>query len=282
MRTRLLLSIALIVGAPLGSYRQNTPIYELFAIRFGVIPAFQVSGLVAGADQSRRLDIPVMVWLLKGENRRVLVDSGFYRSDLVERWKVRDFRRPSDAVPAAGVRPEEVTDIIISHAHWDHAGGIELFPNATIWIQRREYEYYTGEAWHARNTHGGIDRNDILALVRANTDGRVRFVEGDDQEIIPGIRCYTGGRHTQASQYVSVRSANGTAVFTSDNVYLYENLEKRVPIAQTLDAASNLEAQDRIRGLASRPALIVPGHDPAVFERFAKIAEGVVRIDSHE
>ena len=278
MRTRLLLSIALIAGAPLGSYRQNTPIYELFAIRFGVIPAFQVSGLVAGADQSRRLDIPVMVWLLKGENRRVLVDSGFHRSDLVERWKVRDFRRPSDAVLAAGVRPEEVTDIIISHAHWDHAGGIELFPKATIWIQRREYEYYTGEAWHARNTHGGIDRNDILALVRANTDGRVRFVEGDDQEIIPGIRCYTGGRHTQASQYVSVRSANGTAVFTSDNVYLYENLEKRVPIAQTLDAASNLVAQDRIRGLASRPALIVPGHDPAVFERFAKIAEGVVRI----
>ena len=253
--------------------------YELYAVRFGTIPAFQVSGLVAGADSSRRLDIPVMVWLLKGSNgRNVLVDSGFFRENLVERWKVRDFRRPSDAVQSAGVSADAVTDIIISHAHWDHAGGIELFPKATIWIQRREYEYYTGEAWHARNTHGGIDRNDILALVRANTDGRVRFVEGDDQEIIPGIRCYTGGRHTQASQYVSVRSANGTAVFTSDNVYLYENLEKRVPIAQTLDAASNLVAQDRIRGLASRPALIVPGHDPAVFERFAKIAEGVVRI----
>ena len=279
MRTRLLLSIALIVGAPPGLYQHNAPRYELFAIRFGVIPAFQVSGLVAGADQSRRLDIPVMVWLLKGSNgRTVLVDSGFYRGDLVERWRVRDFRQPSDAVLSAGVRPEEVTDIIISHAHWDHAGGIELFPKATIWIQRREYEYYTGEAWHARNTHGGIDPNDVLALVRANTDGRVKFVEGDDQEIIPGVRCYTGGRHTQASQYVSVRFADSTAVFTSDNVYLYENLEKRVPIAQTLDAASNLKAQDRIRGLASRAELIVPGHDPAVFERFPTIVEGVVRI----
>ncbi len=253
--------------------------YEPYAVRFGVIPAFQVSGLVAGADASRRLDIPVMVWLLKGSNGRiVLVDSGFFRENLVERWKVRDFRRPSDAILSAGVRAEEVTDIIISHAHWDHAGGIELFPKATIWIQRDEYEYYTGEAWHARNTHGGIDANDILALVRANTEGRVKFVDGDDQEIIPGIRCYTGGRHTRASQYVSVGTTGGTAVFTSDNVYLYENLEKRVPIAQTLDAASNLKAQDRIRGLASRPALIVPGHDPAVFERFARIAEGVVRI----
>lgn len=253
--------------------------YELYAVRFGIIPAFQVSGLVAGADPSRRLDIPVMVWLLKGSNgRNVLVDSGFFRQNLVERWKVKDFRRPSDAVMSAGVRAEEVTDIVISHAHWDHAGGIELFPKATVWIQREEYAYYTGEAWHARNTHGGIDADDMLALVRANTEGRVKFVEGDDQEIIPGIRCYTGGRHTRASQYVSVKTAGGTAVFTSDNVYLYENLEKRAPIAQTLDAASNLKAQERIRSLASRPALIVPGHDPAIFERFTAVAEGIVRI----
>jgi len=255
------------------------PSYELYAARFGVIPAFQVSGLVAGADTSRRLDIPVMVWLIKGSNgRNVLVDSGFFRATLVERWKVQNFRKPSDAVLAAGVRAEDITDIIISHAHWDHAGGIELFPKATIWIQREEYEYYTGEAWHARTTHGGIDADDMLALVRANTQGRVKFVEGDDQEIIPGIRCYTGGRHTRASQYVAVRTAGETAVFTSDNVYLYENLDKHVPIAQTLDAESNLKAQDRIRGLASRPEQIVPGHDPAVFERFKPVAEGVVRI----
>jgi glyoxylase-like metal-dependent hydrolase (beta-lactamase superfamily II) len=67
-------------------------------------------------------------------------------------------------------------------------------------------------------------------------------------------------------------------VITSDNVYLYEILEKRAPIAQTLDPASNLKAQDRIRTLASAPELIVPGHDPAVFERFTRIADGVVRI----
>ena len=274
-----MIAFALGAALTLTTSQGTDPSYELYAARFGVIPAFQVSGLVAGADTSRRLDIPVMVWLIKGSNgRNVLVDSGFFRANLVERWKVQNFRKPSDAVLAAGVRAEDITDIIISHAHWDHAGGIELFPKATIWIQREEYEYYTGEAWHARTTHGGIDADDMLALVRANTQGRVRFVEGDDQEIIPGIRCYTGGRHTRASQYVAVRTAGETAVFTSDNVYLYENLDKHVPIAQTLDAESNLKAQDRIRGLASRPEQIVPGHDPAVFERFKSVAEGVVRI----
>jgi glyoxylase-like metal-dependent hydrolase (beta-lactamase superfamily II) len=103
-------------------------------------------------------------------------------------------------------------------------------------------------------------------------------VEGDDQEIIPGLRCYTGGKHTWASQYVVARIEAGNAVFTSDNVYLYENLDKHAAIAQTLDAASNLKAQDRIRTLASDLRLIVPGHDPAVFERFPAVADGIVRI----
>lgn len=268
-----LLAAALALGA------QDPVRYELYAVRFGTIPQFRVSGLVSGADPTRRLDFPVMVWLLKGNNgRNVLVDTGFHQQKFVDQWKVQDFRSPADAVSAAGVRADDVTDVIITHAHWDHAGGAELFPKATIWIQREEYAYYTGEAWHARGTHGGIDEADMLALVRANMQGRLRFVNGDDQEVIPGIRCYTGGRHTHASQYVAAQTAGGTAVVTSDNMYLYENMEKRVAIAQTLDAASNLKAQERIRQLASDPSLIVPGHDPAVFDRYPRVAPGVVRI----
>jgi glyoxylase-like metal-dependent hydrolase (beta-lactamase superfamily II) len=253
--------------------------YEAYAVRFGILPAFSVANLVAGAERGRTLDIPVMVWLLKGSNGRVvLVDSGFHHQKFLDQWKPRDFRTPAAAVEAAGVKAELVTDIIISHAHWDHIDGIDLFPKATIWIQREEYRYYTGEAWHNRGTHGGVDADDMQALLRINTEGRVRFVEGDDQEIIPGLRCYTGGKHTWASQYVSALTGAGTAVFASDNIYLYENLDKHAPISQTLDAASNLKAQDRIRTLASDLRLIVPGHDPLVFERFERVADGIVRI----
>jgi glyoxylase-like metal-dependent hydrolase (beta-lactamase superfamily II) len=253
--------------------------YEAYAIRFGILPAFSVSGLVAGADRARKVDIPVMVWLLKGSNgRMVLVDSGFYRQQFLDQWKPQQFRTPAAAVEAAGVKPEAITDIIISHAHWDHVDGVDLFPKATVWIQREEYRYYTGDAWLARNTHGGVFADDMLALLKINTEGRLRFVEGDDQEIIPGVRAYIGGKHTWASQYVSVKTDAGTAVFASDNIYLYENLEKHVSIAQTLDASSNLKAQDRIRTLASDPRLIVPGHEPLVFEKFPAVSEGIVRI----
>jgi glyoxylase-like metal-dependent hydrolase (beta-lactamase superfamily II) len=257
--------------------------YEAYAVRFGILPAFPVSGLVAGADRSRTLDIPVMVWLLKGsDGRTVLIDAGFYRQKFLDQWHPRDFRTPAAAVESAGVKADAITDVIISHAHWDHVDGADLFPKATVWIQRAEYEYYTGEAWQARNTHGGVDAEDMLALLKINTEGRLRFVEGDDREVVPGVRCYIGGKHTHESQFCTVRTAEGTAVFTSDNVYLYENFDRHAPIAQTVDGdagrASNLKTQDRAKSLASNPRLIVPGHDPAVFERFEQIAPGLVRV----
>jgi glyoxylase-like metal-dependent hydrolase (beta-lactamase superfamily II) len=260
--------------------KQNNPAYEIYAISYGVIPDFSVAGLVAGADRSRKLDIQMMVWLLRGRNgSNILVDSGFYREKLFKQWNVRDFIKPSDAIAKVGLKPEQITDVIITHMHWDHAGGMDLFPKARIWIQQDEYAYYTGEAWRPGGSHGGIDAEDVMALVKANTEGRVQMVKGDDQEAIAGIRFYTGGRHTYASQYVGVSTRSGTVIIASDNCYLYENLDKRVPIAQTLDAASNLRAQDRMKQLASNLRLVVPGHDPAVFRRFPAPGNGIAKIE---
>src|SRR5258706_16266692 len=113
-----------------------------------------------------------------------------------------------------------------------------------------------------------------MVAVKLNTQGHVGLVNGDAQEILPGVTCYTGGKHTYASQYVGVNTAAGTVVLASDNLYLYENLEKHLPIAATLDAASNLRAQDRMKQLAVDAKLIVPGHDPAVMTRVPEVQAG--------
>jgi glyoxylase-like metal-dependent hydrolase (beta-lactamase superfamily II) len=259
------------------SQTQNPPNYEIYAVRYATIKDFAVSGLVAGADPSRKMDIAMMVWLIKGGGHNILFDSGFYRDQFMRQWKPVDYAKPSDAVARAGVKPEDITDVIISHIHWDHADGFDLFPKAKIWIQKDEIEYYAGSAWNGRK-RSAADPDDILGLVKLNTEGRVALVNGDAQEILPGITCYTGGKHTYASQFLGVTTATGIAVLASDNAYLYENLEKHVPIAQTLDAASNLRAQDRMKQLATNPKLIIPGHDPAVMKNFPEVAPGVVRI----
>ena len=255
---------------------QAAPQYEVYAIRFASIP-FRVAGLVAGADTSRRLDIAMMVWLLKGpDGRNVLVDAGFYRDAFLSRWRPEDFVKPSDAIAKVGVKPEDITDVIISHIHWDHLDGVDLFPKARIWIQREEFDHHLDVTGVVRNR--AVDSVDAKMLAQIGRDGRVSKVDGDDKEILPGIRVYTGGKHTFASQFVGVNTAAGTVVIASDNAYLYENLAKKVAIAQTLDAASNLRAQARMATLAADPRLIVPGHDPEVFSRFPSPGNGVARI----
>jgi glyoxylase-like metal-dependent hydrolase (beta-lactamase superfamily II) len=253
--------------------------YEVYAVRYATIPEFAVSGLVAGAEASRKLDIAMMVWLVRGGGKNILVDAGFYREQFFKQWRVADFVNPAEAVGRTGVKPEEITDVIVTHMHWDHADGMDLFPNARVWVQKDELEYYAGAAWQSRRTHGGIDPDDVVSAVKLNIAGKMGLVNGDAQEILPGITCYTGGKHTYASQFVSVHTRSGTVVLASDNVYLYENLEKHVPIAATLDSASNLRAQDRMKELAGDAKRIIPGHDPAVMTRFKETAPRVVRVD---
>ena len=168
-----------------------------------------------------------------------------------------------------GVKPEEVTDIVISHAHWDHMGGIDLFPKATVWIQKQEFRYYTSEAWQPGGKHGGIDPEDVEQLVRINTEGRLRLVDGDSVEILPGIRVYTGARHTFASQYMRVEG-NPPFVLASDNCYLYRNLSEHKASAtfSEADETGNIKNQTRMIELAGLADRVVPGHDMLQFQKF--------------
>ena len=119
----------------------------------------------------------------------------------------------------------------------------------------------------------------MLEIVKRNTEGKVSFVHGDDDTSLSGITFGIGGRHTFASQFVVVSTKPHAVVIASDNMYLYENLDAHAPIAQTLDAASNLKTQDRMKSLASEPRLLVPGHDPSVFTRFPRVSDRIVRIE---
>lgn len=270
----LILAAALGLGAAPADTRQpeppSPPEYRIEAIRYGTLPDFPASALVAGAGEEERVDLAMVVWLVRGGGRVILVDSGFHRDAWFDRFDVVEYLRPDRALERAGVAPEEVTDVVVSHAHWDHMGGIDLFPEATLWIQEEEFRYYTGPAWQEGGRNGGIDPEDVAHLVRRNTEGDVRLIDGDGVEILPGITVHTGGRHTYASQYVRV-AGDPPYVLASDNCYLYRNLRERAPVATTFtpeDRAANLEALERMVELAGSPDRVVPGHDPRQFGRF--------------
>lgn len=246
-----------------------TPRYSIQAIRLADSVGDSVASMVIGAPKDEKIDDVYVLWLIRGGGHTILFDSGFHHARWFKEWDIRDYLPPDRAVLLAGVRPERVTDIVISHAHWDHMGGIDLFPRAQIWIQSEEYRYYTGPAWQPGGDHDGIDPDDVAALVRANTEGRVHLVDGDDRELFPGIRAYTGARHTYASQYLLIEG-EPRFVLASDNVYLYRNLDEHKPSAtfSEADYPANLAQQTRMIALAGSRDRVIPGHDALPFRMY--------------
>jgi glyoxylase-like metal-dependent hydrolase (beta-lactamase superfamily II) len=269
-RTVLCLLAAFLGAAPSAPPASTPPPeYSIQAIRYGTISGFPVSALVIGAPRDEKTDIAMVVWLIRGGGRNILFDSGFHREAWLKQFPTADYLRPDEAVKLAGVNADAVTDVVISHAHWDHMGGIDLFPKATVWIQKQEFAYYTGDAWKPGGKHGGIDAEDVKVLERLNAEGRLRLVDGDDVEILPGIRAYTGARHTFASQYIRVGGAK-PVVLASDNCYLYRNLAEHKASAtfSEADQPANIRNQARMIELAGSADRVVPGHDPRQFEKF--------------
>ena len=247
----------------------QTPEYSIDAVLYSTSPGVPVSELVVGGPKDEKIDLAMVVWLIRGGGRTILFDSGFHRDTFLKEFTMKDYLRPDEAVKLAGVAPDAVTDIVISHAHWDHMGGIDLFPKATVWIQKDEYRYYTMDAWQPGGNHGGIDPEDVAALVKLNTEGRVHLIDGDNVEIFPGIRAYTGSRHTYASEYLRI-DGHPPFVLSSDNVYLYLNLSSHLASATFSDAdhAANIAQQARMIELAGSVDRVVPGHDILQFQRF--------------
>jgi glyoxylase-like metal-dependent hydrolase (beta-lactamase superfamily II) len=244
------------------------PEYSIQAIRYASAED-EVAGLAMGAPKGEKINIAMVVWLIRGGGRNILFDSGYHRDTFLKYFPSTEYIRPDEAVKLAGVQPEETTDVVISHAHWDHMGGIDLFPKAIVWIQKEEFRYYTGDAWQPGGDHGGIDPDDAKELVRLNTEGRLRLVDGDDVEILPGIRAYTGGRHTYAAQYLGI-AGNPAFVLASDNCYLYRNLAEHKASATFSEAdwPANIKNQERMIRLAGSADRVIPGHDALQFQKF--------------
>nr|WP_295921932.1 N-acyl homoserine lactonase family protein [uncultured Dyadobacter sp.] len=276
----LLLAMLLIPGAI--SAQGNA--YEVFVIKFaGSGRPFAEGDWALGGPKDVPVRIDFMFWLLKGsEGRNVLVDAGFLAEKVREEkyFEITGYVRPDSALLRIGIKPESITDIILSHPHWDHVGGASLFPNAKVWMQKADFQGFVGTAWQKDGSKGGFNKADVRLLIELNLAGRLNLVDGDNKEILPGITVFTGSKHTYDSQYVVVSNGEHKIVIASDNVWIYYSLDHLVPAAQggTHDPAAHVKAMERMKTLASSPKYILPGHDGRVFERFPKIAEGVAAV----
>ena len=257
------------------------PKYEVFALRYGTRDARSSSHFLGGDPHDVPMPMDYFVWVAVGPDKTFVIDTGMTQEDAIER-KRTFLCCPADTLSEVGIKAGEVSDVILTHLHYDHAGNFSKFPAATFHLQDREMEYATGRFMGYKKTAHSFDVDDVTGLVRANFAGRVQFHDGES-ELAPGISVHRLGGHTPGMQCVRVNTARGTVVLASDTSHFYENFVNYRPYVNVVNQAEMLDGYRSLRRLADSLDHIVPGHDPLVMKKYpamSKATEGlVIRLD---
>jgi len=218
------------------------------------------------------------MWLLRNGDRVILVDTGYDEAEAASRD--RPIRlNPVEALAPLGLNPDNVTEVIVTHLHYDHAGGLALFPNAQLHLQTAEMAFATGPCMCHDTLRMPFTSGHVCEAITRLYQGKLTFHEGDAQ-IADGVTVHCIGGHSRGLQAVRVRTRAGWMVLASDAAHFYENLWLRKPFPIVVDLEDMLDGFHRLERLASRRDLIVPGHDPIVRRVFARgAADHIFRLD---
>jgi glyoxylase-like metal-dependent hydrolase (beta-lactamase superfamily II) len=238
-------------------------VYEVFALRYAerLERTRRESFIFADAHDSPH-PIDYFVWVARNQSRTLVIDTGFDQ----EESRLRDrkiLRLPAEALAMVDVDAQSVSDVIITHMHYDHAGTLQDFPAARFHLQADEMAYVTGPSMCQGDLSHPFTADHVCQMVRNVYSGRVSFSDGDAQ-IAPNITVHKIGGHTRGLQCVRVLTRRGWVVLASDASHFYENVQERKLFPIVLDAEVMLKGFQRLEDLADSPDHIVPGHDPLV------------------
>lgn len=257
--------------------------YEVYAVHYAARNNSRRRDLFIGADphESSLMPIDYYVWVIRNSNRTIVVDTGFDRDEAKRRDR-QVVRLPREGLAMLGVEAATVEDVIITHMHYDHAGTLDDFPNATFHVQDLEMAYVTGRQMTHDVLRQTFTAEHVASLVYRLYEGRVSFCDGE-AEIAPGVTVHHIGGHTMGMQCVRVLTQRGWVVLASDAAHFYEHMERKVPFPIVWNVGDLLRGFDILAELATSKSHIIPGHDPLVRSRYASpssdLQGAVVRLD---
>ena len=275
--------------------------YSIWVMEYAWVANYHLSGLIYGAHNEGHCKLPYCYILIKGQGQLALVDVGYnhkaYGEVLANLYGVENWHSPRTVLAECGVTPEDISNIFITHAHFDHMGNIEDFPNATFYMQERELSKWVWAMSLERRFRWlmlGIDPGDILRAVDLARQGRLVCVNGDRESVLPGIDLHAAlDTHTWGSMYIHVRndlaanSANSW-VFAGDLAYKYENLHGRdpsdpeyIPVGLATGSQFNLimAAEAMVKAAGGDCFRVIPPHEERLREIYpSRITKTGLRI----
>jgi glyoxylase-like metal-dependent hydrolase (beta-lactamase superfamily II) len=256
--------------------------FEVLAIRYAHLGNRHAGeNFILGDPHESASDLDYFVWVLRRSDCTFVVDTGFAKEAALRRR--RDWLRcPVESLRLLDVDPDKVTDVIITHLHYDHAGNLDRLPCARFHLQDRDMAYATGRNMRHQMLRGPFDLENIQMMLRHIYSDKAVFHDGDT-ELVPGLTLHRVGGHSAGLQIARVWTRRGWVVVASDAAHLYANFEQRRPFPVVYNVAEMLEGFNVLSRLADSPNHIVPGHDPLVMKFYPAVKpdlEGIaVRLD---
>jgi len=256
--------------------------YEVLAVKYGEMTGrVRADNFVMADDHLSPMPIDYYIWVVRDGSRTIVVDTGFDQTEGDRRGR-KVARHPVEALALAGVDAQRVTDVVVTHLHYDHAGTLDSFPEARFHLQEAEMAYATGPCMCHQHMRIPFTADHVCQMVKNVYSGRVQFYDGDG-EIAPGVTVHKIGGHSRGLQSVRIATPKGPVVLASDATHYYENFEQGRPFPIVVDLEDVLAGYARHVALAGSRRRVVPGHDPLVLQRYPALdprLEGIVhRLD---
>ncbi len=233
---------------------------EIYALRYGK-STYHSKNIYYNDILNKSLPFSWMFYVIKYKDKTILVDTGFEEDLFIEFFNI-DYEHPLIVLERLGINPKEVTDVILTHSHFDHIGNVDKFKKAKIYIQEDELNEFKESS---------------------NDKDLVNFLEGNKNIIVfnKSYKLYNFfniekiGGHTLGSSVVSFFSENRKYILTGDECYLLDNCKGK-PIGVYYDIDENKKFIERIK--KEDNIKILTFHDPLVFQKHQKINDSIVKI----
>lgn len=218
------------------------------------------AGLFRRGDGERGIRIPVPVYVIETAQERVLVDTGFHPAAIDDPAShfgptAGLFEFEQDATLGEQVDLTTLTKVVLTHLHFDHAGGLALLPpTLPVVMQRRE--------WDAGHDEAAIARNYYVPADYATANGQVVLVDGDHDLLGDGsIRLLSTPGHTPGHQSVGVGER---LVLGGDVTHFARGLDDHRFPSFGDDFEAQAASADRLKAMRDAGVTVLPGHDPEV------------------
>jgi glyoxylase-like metal-dependent hydrolase (beta-lactamase superfamily II) len=275
--------------------------YSLWVMEYAYVVNQPTSLFVYGAHNQGHRKMPYGYIVIKGPEGVATIDVGYnhnaYGEVLANSYGVENWQPARAVLSEVGVTPEDVSRVFITHAHFDHMGALDQYPKATFYIQERELTKWVWAMSLERRFRWlmlGIDPADIMKAVDLARQGRLVCVEGDRENVLPGIDLHAAfDTHTWGCQYVTVRNdlspnSQNAWVFSGDLVYAHENLRgtdpndpQYVPVGLATGSQFSLimTAEEMTKRVGGDYTHVIPVHEERLKDLFpSRITKAGLRI----